>query len=66
MNKGKQNGKSDHWMKSSRLIQLPISRGIGEWFGLHWSVRKFNSKLCGAGGHRWTNDVQYQKSDWLW
>ena len=42
MNNGKQNGVQiidEKFMFDS--IQ-PISKGTGEWFGLHWSVRKFN------------------------
>ena len=49
MNKGKQNGVQiidEKFMFDS--IQ-PISRGTGEWFGLHWSVRKFNESKTLVG-----------------
>ena len=44
MNNGKLNGRQiiDEYFVSESI--KPISEGIGEWFGLHWSVRKFNDE----------------------
>ena len=44
MNNGKLNGRQiiDEYFVSESI--KPISEGIGEWFGLDWSVRKFNDE----------------------
>tara|TARA_S200000501_G_scaffold377299_1_gene435133 strand:+ start:747 stop:1922 length:1176 start_codon:yes stop_codon:yes gene_type:complete len=49
MNNGRLNGKqiiNEEFLKESIK---PLSQGTGEWFGLHWSVRKFNQEKTLVG-----------------